>query len=154
MLFNPRLTLYLSNVELLPYFEHPRYPVLLGRSQDLMTYTTVKVLNLERANRAFYAGTLVPLEQAAMLGGRFFAVTMPRFIDEYRRPTWTQYGVLHDPVEYPGEQTLQMDEDELEILIDPDYDHDPTTRHPYKALQRGVIWHTWENDYADHPSPS
>lgn len=146
MLFNPRLTLYLSNTDLAPYFENPRYPVLLGRSQDLMTYTSIEIISLQRAERAFYAGTLLPLELGARIGGRFFAVTMPRFIDAYREVTWDQYGILHDPIEYPGEHTLQIDDDALHIWVDPSAD----ARHHYKDLQRGIIWHSWEPNREHH----
>jgi CRISPR-associated protein Cas5t len=143
LLFKPRLTLYLDNTDLLNAFRTPRYPVALGRAQDLMTYTDIRTLNLEQASRAFYGGTLLPLAQAAQIGGRSFAVTMPRFIDEYRQPQWGQYGVLPDsatPPVYPGEDSLMFANDPMPIWIDPEHD----AAHPYlEGLQRGIVWHEW-----------
>src|SRR5574341_541881 len=86
LLFRPRLTLYLDNLDFYDAFLRPRYPVALGRAQDLMTYIDIRVIELQQAERAFYSGTLLTLPQAAQIGGRSFAATMPRFIDEYRRP--------------------------------------------------------------------
>lgn len=141
MLFNPRLTLYLSNTDLEPYFHNPHYPVVLGRSQDLMMYTNVERITLEQRDITFYEGTLIPLHLAAFIGGRFVAVTMPRFIDEERRPIWDQFGVLHDRVEFPSDSTLQFSEVPIEIWVDPSQED---AKHPYKNLQRGIIWHSWE----------
>lgn len=137
LLFHPRLTLYLDNLELTKFFLQPRYAVVLGRAQDLMTYLDVREVELEPATQTFYEGTLLALEDAAQIGGRSFAVTMPQFMDEERRPTWRQYAVLPDRVEYPADDTMTFKE--WSIWVDPE----PDARHPYKALQRGVIWHDW-----------
>jgi len=143
LLFKPQLTLYLSNTDLLPYFRSPFYPVILGRAQDLMTYTRVEIIELQRAEQAFYTGTLLTLMQSAQIGGHSFAVQMPRYIDENRRTYWGQYAVLPDekgvsPVIYPT--TGSLDFGNMDIWIDPEAD----ARHPYKKeLQRGVIWHDW-----------
>ncbi|MDX2078910.1 MAG: CRISPR-associated protein Cas5 [bacterium] len=143
LLFKPRLTLYLSNADLLPYFQSPFYPVVLGRAQDLMTYTHVSIIELQPADRAFYTGTLLTLMQSAQIGGHSFAMQMPRYIDENRHTYWGQYAVLPDekgvsPVIYPNNGSLDFGN--LDIWIDPETD----ARHPYKKdLQRGVIWHDW-----------
>jgi CRISPR-associated protein Cas5t len=141
LLFNPRLTLYLDNADLLDAFLTPRYPVALGRAQDLMTYTDVRVIDVVEANRAFYTGTLLTLTQAAQIGGRSFAVTMPRFIDENRQPEWGQYAVLPDnatPRIFPDEGSLTFANNALPIWIDSEVPH------PYVPdLYRGVIWHEW-----------
>lgn len=140
LLFNPRLTLYLNNLDFAEYFLSPRYPVALGRAQDLMTYVDVREVELISAEATFYEGTLLPLRDAAAIGGRTFAVTMPRFIDENRHPTWGQYAVLLDRVEYPNEDALRFENSEQRpIWVDPE----PDAKHPTKALQRGIIWHSW-----------
>lgn len=145
LLFKPRLTLYLSNIDLLPYFQSPFYPVVLGRAQDLMTYTRVEIIELQRAEQTFYTGTLLTLMQSAQIGGHSFAVQMPRYIDENRRTYWGQYAVLPDekgvtPVVYPSRESLSFENNTIDIWIDPQTD----ARHPYKRdLQRGVIWHDW-----------
>lgn len=140
LLFKPELTLYLSNTALEGYFRHPRYPVVLGRSQDLMTYTEVKVVALQPVARAFFSGTLLTLLDAARVGGRSYAVTMPRFIDERRQPEWAQYGVLPhtpQPPVYPNSEDLQFSADSP-LWVDTDYEH------PYeRGIHRGVVWHNW-----------
>ena len=140
LLFQPRLTLYLSNVQLKAFFLSPRYAVTLGRAQDLMTYVDIHEVELQPAKQAFFAHTLLPLKYAAQIGGRAFAVTMPRFLDPERRPTWAQYAVLQDAIEFPNEDALILEaEQSLPIWVDPEAD----ATHPYKPLQRGVIWHEW-----------
>lgn len=144
MLFRPRLTLYLDNLELLPYFRSPRYAVVLGRAQDLMTYTEVKEVEIKPAERAFYGGTLLPLSASARIGGRFVAATMPRFIDEARQPEWGQYALLPDfdkPPVYSGEGGFQIPAEDFEIMVDSE---DENAKHRYlKDVFRGVVWHTW-----------
>src|SRR5690606_2723140 len=93
-LFRPRLTLYLDDLSLEDVFRSPRYAVVLGRAQDLMTYTSVEVVELVDADRAYFSGTLLSLADAPFIGGRFYAVTMPRFLDERRDPQWGQYAIL------------------------------------------------------------
>jgi CRISPR-associated protein Cas5t len=140
LLFKPRLTLYLDNIELAPYFRSPRYAVTLGRAQDLMTCQVPEIIELQEAERRFYSGTLLTLPDAAVIGGPSFAVTMPRYIDEQRRPLWGQYGVLPDsprPPIYPAPQEIAVG-GTLERWID------PTAQHPYeRGLYRAVVWHTW-----------
>jgi CRISPR-associated protein Cas5t len=141
MLFKPRLTLYLDNETLVDYFRHPRFAVVLGRAQDLMTYTQIDVIELQHDNRAFYSGTLLPLNLAPAIGGRFVAATMPRFIDEKRQTNWGQYALLPDstkPPIYPSPENFHVPLDEFSILVDAEVPH------PYiKGIHRGVIWHSW-----------
>lgn len=141
-LFRPRLTLYLDDLTLEEYFRYPRFPVALGRAQDLITYTSIKTIELIPAQRAYYDGTLFSLEDAPFIDGRFYAVTMPRFIDENRVPTWGQYAVLphtDKPSVYPSQRAgFNIGTPSFEILVD---EQEP---HPYEEdLFRGVVWHTW-----------
>ena len=137
LLFNPRLTLYLSDISLEPHFASPRYPVVLGRSQDLMTYTSIEMITLQRAKQAYFTGTILNLDDAREIGGRTYAVTMPRFLNVDRQPIWAQYAVLRGMQEYPRKDGFRF-RDDFEIWID------PSVPHPYKDhLYRGVLWHTW-----------
>lgn len=137
LLFNPTLTLYLSDTSLEPYFRNPRYPVVLGRSQDLMTYTKVEVITLEKADHAYYTNTILDLKAAREIGGRTYSATMPAFINPERQATWQQYAILHGLQEYPAPDGLRFETD-FEIWVD------PTEKHPYKKdLYRGVVWHQW-----------
>lgn len=142
LLFRPSLTLYLNNPEFLPFFLSPRYPVVLGRSQDLMTYVVVKVIDLKVADQGYLENTLLTLEDAARIGGHTYAVTMPRFLSSARIPTWGQYAILRGSVLYPNEDdgSYRIDgEEEPTIWVDPEND----ARHPTHPLQRSVIWHSW-----------
>jgi CRISPR-associated protein Cas5t len=141
-LFHPRLTLYVDDISLEAAFRSPRFAVALGRAQDLMTYTRVEVIELEPAARAFYHGTLLSLADAAQVGGRFYAVTMPRYIDPQRQTDWGQYAVLPNtdkPMIYPAEDEFVVGRASFDIVVD------PTEPHPYMPdLARGVVWHTWQ----------
>lgn len=104
LLYNPVLTLYLTDLSLEAAFRSPYYPVVLGRSQDLMTYSDIRVITLRRAERAYFEHTLLPLWMAPRLGKPTIAVTMPRYIDPRRRPTWGQYALLQQRAPYPQER--------------------------------------------------
>lgn len=138
-LYNPRLVLYLDNLDLYPALVSPEYAVALGRAQDLMTYVSIEPIELQTAEAAFYEATLLPLDIAAQIGGRSYAVTMPRFLDENRVPTWGQYAVLHNRISYPTSGGFRMARG-FPIWVDPSKE----ARHPAEPLQRGIIWHSWE----------
>ena len=141
LLFQPRLTLYLTNVALKESFLRPHYAAALGRAQDLITYVDVREIELLEAEQAFYANTLLRIEQALQIGGRTYSVTMPRFIDEDRVPVWDQYALLLGEKEYPAKGRFQFsDVDPMPIWVDPEAD----ASHLYKPLQRGIIWHSWQ----------
>jgi CRISPR-associated protein Cas5t len=140
LLFQPRLTLYLTDTSLKEFFLSPRYAVVLGRSQDLMTYIYVNEVELQPAESTFFSNTLLRLEDTLQIRGRTYSVTMPRFVDENRQPTWGQYAVLNNEAEYPYQERVQMAGLEpLPIWVDPE----PDAQHSHKPLQRGVIWHDW-----------
>ncbi len=48
-LFRPRLTLYLQDLSLAPAFRSPAFCVILGRSQDLASYTNIEEVELRPA---------------------------------------------------------------------------------------------------------
>ncbi|MFN8485241.1 MAG: CRISPR-associated protein Cas5 [Anaerolineae bacterium] len=102
LLFRPRLTLYLNRPEWEPAFRSPRFAVVLGRSQDLFTYTDVSVVDMAQAERAYFEHTLLPYSMAPQVT-RGVAVTMPRYLDYARRrePSFDRYLVLHDRVRLP-----------------------------------------------------
>lgn len=142
ILFFPRLTLYLAAADLGPIlqaFRAPHFPVVLGRSQDLMTYESVSVVTLQQAEQAYFEHTLIPAPLAVYFT-RSIAVTMARHIDPIsRQPEWGYYAILKERQRYP-------DEDAPEgatfppVWVDPDPD-DPTTRDPDpKAGFRGLIF--------------
>lgn len=99
LLFMPRLVLYLNRPEWLDAFRSPRYAVCLGRSQDLFTYTSVEVVELEQADEAYFEHTLLPYDVNRHTG-RGFAVLMPRYVDgaARRQPTFERYIVIQERV--------------------------------------------------------
>ncbi len=96
LLFRPRLVLYLNRPEWEAAFHSPRYPVVLGRSQDLFTYFSVSTVELVRAEKAYFEHTLAPY-QATLQMASGYALTMPRFLDytRNRRPSFARYIVLN-----------------------------------------------------------
>lgn len=150
LLFNPRLVLYVTQLDLLEAFRKPHYSVILGRSQDLMTYLSVQVIDLVRAERAYFEQTLLPLDLAPRLNKTSIAVTMPRYVDKRRRVQWGVYGMLLDTAIYPPpdnlslpdwgdeESGLQFAGDQIELWVDPEtsYRKDP-------SLKRAVWFHSF-----------
>jgi CRISPR-associated protein Cas5t len=100
LLFQPRLTLYINRPDWEPHFRSPRYAVVLGRSQDLFTYTDVRVIELEQVEYAYFEHTLLP-HSATRQTTRGYAVTMPRYLDyaNQRQPTFARYFVIRDRVD-------------------------------------------------------
>lgn len=99
VLFFPRLTLYLNQPDWLPYFRSPQYTVVLGRSQDLFTYTSVEIVELEQAQHAYFEHTLLPYSSNRHTS-RGYAVLMPRYVDYFakRRPSFARYFVVQERV--------------------------------------------------------
>ena len=99
VLFLPRLTLYVNQPEWLPYFHSPQYAVVLGRSQDLFTYTSVEIVELEQAEHAYFEHTLLPYSSNRHTS-RGYAVLMPRYVDYFvkRRPFFARYFVVQERI--------------------------------------------------------
>lgn len=99
ILFQPRLVLYLNRPEWLPAFRSPRYAVVLGRSQDLFTYTSVEVVELVQADHAYFEHTLLPYS-ANRHTSRGYAVLMPRYVDNWngRRPHFDRYFIVQERI--------------------------------------------------------
>jgi CRISPR-associated protein Cas5t len=139
LLFFPRLTLYLEPLHLLDAFLAPQYAVVLGRSQDLMTYESVSVVTLYKAEQAYFEHTLIPFEAAPNFR-RSVAVTMARYIDPLtRQPEWGQYAILKDRSPYPLDDAPPGSSAEA-VWIDADPD-DPTTREAWQGRYRGLMFH-------------
>jgi CRISPR-associated protein Cas5t len=99
LLFLPRLTLYINRPEWISAFHSPRYAVVLGRSQDLFTYTHVDVIELEQAEHAYFEHTIAPHEMA-LRTMRGVTLLMPRYLDyaRNREPTFSRYVVISNRV--------------------------------------------------------
>lgn len=151
LLYNPVLTLYLTDLSLEAAFRSPRYAVVLGRSQDLMAYTEIKQVTLELAESAYFEHTLLPLWMAPRLREPTIAVTMPRYIDPHRRPTWGQYALLSQRAIWPqmrviddwdnelDDSTLVFEDTPLTLWVDRE---SPADRR-YPNAKRAIWFHTF-----------
>lgn len=151
VLLYPRLTLYLAAESgrlsrLLDAFREPRYVVTLGRSQDLMAYRSVELIDLEEAEAAYFEGTLLPWSyRPHTLDG--IGVIMPRFIDpeNRRQVTWSPFVMLEGPVrtgtiaEAPRRRILTPSRPDERWWIDP-------TAPTFQSLPRGIIWQRFVGD--------
>jgi CRISPR-associated protein Cas5t len=139
LLFRPRLTLYLDRLDLEAAFRSPRYVVVLGRSQDLCTYSPggVQIVTLEQHASAYYEHTLLPIAMGAATR-RGVAVMMPRYVDyQYRRqPTFAQYLMLNERVLPPH---MQMVGTPAPVWCDP-------AAPRQNGYHRAVVWHTFTEE--------
>lgn len=145
LLFKPRLVLYLNRPEWEPAFRSPRYAVVLGRSQDLFTYTSVSVLELPRDRRAYFEHTLAPY-RLALQAGQGYAVLMPRFLDysRGRAPTFARYIVLKQRVHSEQFWHFENMPADTEFWIDP-------TSPEVDGAHLGLAFHTFVGEYNDNP---
>jgi len=98
--FFPRLTLYLNRPEWEAAFRSPRYAVQLGRSQDLFTYSSVQVVDLQQASNAYFEHALLS-HSFGRHTSQGFAVTMPRYLDYARNryPHFATYFAVEERVD-------------------------------------------------------
>jgi len=99
ILFRPRLTLYMNRPEWEAAFRSPRYAVALGRSQDLLSYTRVELVDLDQCDHAYFEHTILP-HDLGLRTVRGVTVTMPRYVDyeRDRTPVFSRYVIIADRV--------------------------------------------------------
>jgi CRISPR-associated protein Cas5t len=143
LLFRPRLILYLNRPEWEPNFRSPTYTVILGRSQDLFTYTSISVVELERSPVAYFEHTLAPYGAGWQTASGYTAL-MPRFLDYHRnrQPTFANYIVL-------GRRVTELLRFEGRGAS-PEFWIDPTAPKA-GTLHLGLWFHTWVGDYDNKP---
>jgi len=136
LLFQPRLILYLNRPDWIDAFRHPRYAVVLGRSQDLFTYTSIELVDVQQAPGAYFEHTLLPYSMAVRVG-QGITELLPRYLDYARKrtPTFARYLLLENRVMssefWPGET-----ESAEFFWIDP-------TSPPVNTLHLGLAFHTF-----------
>ncbi|NOK58668.1 MAG: CRISPR-associated protein Cas5 [Chloroflexi bacterium AL-W] len=138
LLFQPRLTLYLNRPEWLPSFQSPRYAVVLGRSQDLCSYTQIEVIELQSTSEAYFEHTLLPYSMATQMRAGVVAL-MPRYLDmsRNRTPTFDRYLMLQQRMW--SHELLQFGNTVQHYLVDP---QSPV----YNGMQRALIFHHFVGD--------
>lgn len=136
ILFQPRLVLYLNRPEWELNFRSPRYAVVLGRSQDLFTYTQVSVTEVAQAEQAYFEHTLLPHTMATQIM-QGVTVLLPRYLDyaNKRAPVFSRYLVVKDRV-------LTNDFHTYGTQIQSSYWIDPASP-TYKEAHLGLHFHTF-----------
>lgn len=144
ILFRPRLMLYINKPEWVDAFRSPRYPVVLGRSQDLFTYTGVSRVKLSLAGSAYFEHTLAPYRMALQTG-RGYTVLMPRFLDYARGriPSFGRYVVLPRRV-YTADFIKYQEQPVEKYWVDPASPEE-------KGVRLGLLFHTFVGDGDDQP---
>lgn len=132
LLFQPRLTLYLNRPDWEPAFRSPRFAVVLGRSQDLFTYTCVETVELTQAPHAYFEHTLLPYS-ATRYTNRGFAILLPRYLDyeRKRQPAFARYFVVQERLDSEADFMWFGKKPEQNYWVDP-------TAPTYKGVQRGL----------------
>lgn len=135
VLFQPRLVLYLNKPEWLEHFRSPRYPVVLGRSQDLACYTSVEVIELERRQEVYFEHTLLPYQMATQTAVGVVSM-MPRWLNYWqnRQPTFARYLLLQQTV--LSNKLLRFEDSPSSYWSD-------TTAPTYKGFPLGLVFHSF-----------
>lgn len=139
ILFNPRLVLYINQPSWKSAFCSPRYPVVLGRSQDLFTYKSVNIIKLVSSEKAYFEHTLAPYHMA-LKTGRGYVILMPRFLDynHSRAPKFARYVVLSRRV-FTDELIKYENSQPETYWIDPESNIE-------KGMQLGLFFHSFVGD--------
>jgi CRISPR-associated protein Cas5t len=145
-LFNARLILYVTRPEWTEAFRSPVFCVILGRSQDLASVSTVEAVELEERDGAYFEHTLLPFSYRPYVALGTTAL-MPTWIEPppSRRAHFERFVVLHGERLFAGayEQPEKLaparrmlQEPERRVWwVDP---HTPVNQ----GVQRGVILHS------------
>ncbi len=126
-LFGCRMTLYLSQPSFGGRFRQPAFAVVLGRSQDLASYTRIDEIDLVAAERGYYEDTILPGDFRRRIG-RGTTVLMPRYVapPPVREAAFEKYIVLKERI-YDGpeadgilgsRQMLRAKDESYELLVD------------------------------------
>ncbi|MEI7556904.1 CRISPR-associated protein Cas5 [Candidatus Chlorohelix sp.] len=130
VLLFPKLTLYIKSDNLDFYearFRQPRYAVVLGRSQDLATYTGVTQIDLVESVSGYFEGTLLSNSFRKERTNAGSLMQMPRFINPENRQEvdWEMYLVIEKPVftsDAPNDKrsSQKVWSGDISFLVDPD----------------------------------
>jgi CRISPR-associated protein Cas5t len=67
-LFNPKLFLYISDLDFKKYLHNPYYPIVLGRSSDLAFIEKVDEVNMELKENVKLGKTILPIDTEGAFG--------------------------------------------------------------------------------------
>lgn len=153
LLLKPTMILYVTGgpglQELLDAFRSPKYAVILGRSQDLMSYRKVEKVTLTEGERGYFENTILPLE-AGFRTTAGITYRLPRYIEpENRRNVhWGDYIVIRGRVrtaEKSGPTTFEVRPGEKFWV-------DPESPEMEEDLHRIVAWQGFVGEMAINAS--
>ncbi len=138
VLLFPRLVLYLNQPDWIDAFRSPRYPVVLGRSQDLACYTSIEVIELERQPEVYLEHTLLPYRMATQTTVGVVTL-MPRWLNYARRrePSFERYIMLQQRVS--SGPLLRYGDSDLLFWTDP-------TAPRHNGTPLGLCFHSFVGD--------
>lgn len=145
LLFKPKLVLYLNRPDWVTAFRSPRYAVVLGRSQDLFTYTSVETVDLREDAAVYFENTLAPYRMA-LQGAPGYVVLMPRYLDttNWRSPSFARYLVLRGRIH--SSKLFQFGSESEP----PTYWVDSTSK-TIDGAHLGLTFHSFVGEYDDQP---
>ena len=150
LLLYPHLTLYLDagerTEEWFDAFRCPKFPVLLGRSQDLAAYHSVEMVDTEQHECGYFESALLPWTLRDRLPDGI-TFQMPKFIEPAARHTvtWERYVVLHRRIWWPSPEVLPPKGARAALRQAED---GPVWIDPLSPLwgpgHRIISWHSWK----------
>lgn len=84
-LANPRLTLYIPQGAVFEALQRPRFPLVLGRSQDVAYVSAARVAELEKVESAAVAGVVLPFPVRTQARSRLMALPTFYTVEAVRR---------------------------------------------------------------------
>lgn len=84
ILFEPELYLYLTDLDFADYFRQPVYPLLLGRSTELVMAKKIEIIELNKKENVRFGGTSFPFNPNYKISGKLQALPT-HFSDEMPR---------------------------------------------------------------------
>jgi len=139
ILLAPKMILYIDIPNKLDYlyksFYSPKYPIILGRSQDLFSCRKVEIIDLKNSEEGYIEKTLLPWSFALKENLPGIVVLMPKFINPANRIEiiWDKYVIC----EYS--RVLYQNTSKKVLQIDMDSDE-------YRGKKRIIIWHSFVNE--------
>lgn len=125
-LLNPRLTLYLPERPWVGSFQRPRFPLVLGRSQDVAYVLRIReAVNLEPVNEGEVSGVLLPYRLVFGSGTPALIYNLPvAFESPYQRRLLGMkiFGIIREPWTVKGKNFLVRDGQTGRVI--PRYTHE------------------------------
>ncbi|MFW5700356.1 MAG: type I-B CRISPR-associated protein Cas5b [Cyclobacteriaceae bacterium] len=103
ILFDPKLTLFVSDLKFREYFRKPHFPLLIGRSQDIAYVDSIEEVDIDKKTNVNLQNTLLPFPDDEVYGmisamPTSFTDTIPRNV-----VTVKPFVVISDLINYSKE---------------------------------------------------